>query len=375
VASDQVLPGRTGGSVHVLEVARGLAARGHELHAVVSAEAGRPAREDDQPGVVFHRIRWQPFHRFARFRALPQVLALVDQLRPDALMERYYNFAGEGVRAAARRGLPSLLEVNAPLIDHPGSLKGALDALLLVHPMRRYREGLCRAASALVAPLVEIVPEFARAKTELVSWGANVQAFAPERRSEAVRRELGIPDGALAVVFSSSFRPWHGAHVLRAAARSLRERSELYFVLLGGDGHGPARDFRGIELGRVAYERMPELLAACDIGVAPYDCARLPQLALGFFWSPLKIFEYMAAGLPTVTIERPPLDEIVRPEHEGLSMRDGDPVSLAEAIVRLADHAGLRTRLGAAARARVVERYSWAKHVEQLERVLERIAA
>ncbi len=90
--------------------------------------------------------------RFFRFRALPQVLALVDELRPDALMERYYNFGGEGVRAGAERGVPALLEVNSPVVDHPGSWKAALDALLLVRPLQRYREELCRKARLLPEP-------------------------------------------------------------------------------------------------------------------------------------------------------------------------------------------------------------------------------
>ena len=260
-------------------------------------------------------------------------------------------------------------------MDHEGSWKGALDALLLVRPMRRYRERLCRLATALVAPLAAIVPELARAKTEVVTWGADVDAFTPERRSASVRRELGVPDGAVAVVFSSSFRPWHGAHVLRAAARALRAHPELYFVLVGGALPGSKPDFHGVELGSVPHARMPEIVAACDVGVAPYDTARLAQLKLGFFWSPLKIFEYMASGLPTVTIPRPPLTEIVREGQEGLHAREGDPAALAEAIVRLAGDSALRQRLGASARARVVERYSWACHCEQLERVLLRIAA
>lgn len=376
VASDQAVPGHTGGSIHVLEVARGLAARGHEVHAVVRAEAGRPARESE-PGrsVVWHRIRWRPFHRFFRFRARPQVLALVDELRPDALMERYYNFGGEGVQAAAARGVPALLEVNAPVLDHPGSWKGALDAALLLRPMRRYRESLCRQARALVSPLPGIVPEFARPRTTTVTWGANVEAFSPARRSDDLRRELGVPEGATAVVFVSSFRPWHGEHVLRAAAESLREREDLYFVLVGGERRAGAQGFRGVELGRVDYERLPEIVASCDVGVAPYDTARLAQLRLGFFWSPLKIFEYMAAGLPTVTIARPPLDDIVRPGQEGLAMRDGDPASLAEQLRLLAGDAPLRARLGRSARERVVARFSWARHCEQLEQVLAGMAA
>jgi glycosyltransferase involved in cell wall biosynthesis len=124
----------------------------------------------------------------------------------------------------------------------------------------------------------------------------------------------------------------------------------------------------------VPYAEMPEVVAAADVGVAPYDPARLRQLRLGFYWSPLKIFEYMASGLPTVTIAREPLTEIVRDGQEGLHVREGDASSLAAALARLADDAELRRRLGESARQRVVERYSWAAHCAQLERVLTRIA-
>jgi glycosyltransferase involved in cell wall biosynthesis len=207
-----------------------------------------------------------------------------------------------------------------------------------------------------------------------VTWGANVTAFTPERRAEATRRRLGIPDKAVAAIFSGSFRPWHGVHVFERAARQLAGRSDLYFLLVGGDS-GPARGFRGQRLGTVAYEAMPEIVAAADIGVAPYDTAQLGQLRLGFYWSPLKIFEYMASGLPTVTIARPPLTEIVRDAQEGLFFREADAADLAATLLRLADDAALRQRLGRAARARVVERYSWARHCEQLETLLGRLVA
>jgi glycosyltransferase involved in cell wall biosynthesis len=374
VASDQRVPGRTGGSVHVLEVARGLAARGHEVHVVVHREAGRPD-EDSGDGVFWHRVAWRPDHRLFRFRARAAVEGIVRSVRPQALMERYYNFGGEGILAAERSAIPSLLEVNSPVVDHPGSVKAALDAMALVRPLRRRRERLCRAATALVAPLVEIVPDFARAKTVKVSWGANVDAFHPSRRRAGTRAALGVPDGAAAVLFSGSFRPWHGVPVLEAAARRLADRADLYFLLAGGPAAAAGAGYRGRRLGSLAYEKMPELVASADVGVAPYDTRRLRQLRLGFYWSPLKIFEYMASGLPTVTIPRAPLDEIVRAEREGLHFREGDEADLARVLERLAADAALRARLGAQARARVVESYSWARHCEQLEGVLRRIAS
>ena len=374
MACDQVVPGRTGGSVHVLEVARGLAARGHEVHAVVHRAAGTPNHEE-QDGVHWHRISWRPPHRFFRFRVRHAVAALAESARADVVIERYYNFGGEGILAAAARGIPSLLEVNSPIVDHPGSAKGFLDALSVVRPLRRWRERLCREATALVAPLPDIVPAFARAKTETVTWGANVKAFSPDRRSETQRRELGIPEGALAVVFSGSFRPWHGVPVLEAAARMLHHRRDIFFILAGGPRSGEARGYHGRLLGAVPYERMPAVLAAADVGVAPYDTARLRQLRLGFYCSPLKIFEYMAAGLPVVTIARPPLDTIVRLGREGLHVREADPAGLAHAIEALADDADARARMGRSGRERVVERYSWARHCEQLDGVLRRIAS
>lgn len=373
VASDQRVPGCTGGSVHVLEVARGLAARGHAVHAVVHRAPGA-AEEEERDGVVWHRVAWRPDHRLLRFRARAAVERIIHSVEPQALMERYYNFGGEGIFAAEKAAVPSLLEVNSPVVDHPGSLKAALDALALVRPLRRRRERLCRAATALVSPLVEIVPDFAREKTVRVSWGANVDAFDPSRRRTEARAALGIPEGAVAVLFSGSFRPWHGVHVLEAAARRLSHRADLYFLLVGGPRAGEGAGYRGRRLGRLAYEKMPELVASADVGTAPYDTRRLGQLRLGFYWSPLKIFEYMASGLPTVTIPRPPLDEIVREEREGLHFREGDEADLARVLERLAGDAVLRARLGTQARARVVESYSWARHCEQLEAVLRRIA-
>jgi alpha-maltose-1-phosphate synthase len=375
VASDQRVPGRTGGSVHVLEVARGLASRGHEVHAVVHESAGEPAREERE-GVHWHRIRWSPDHRFFRFRAARAIEGVADQVQPQVVMERYYNFGGEGIAVARRRQVPSMLEVNSPVLDHPGSVKGALDALLLVRPLRRYRERLCRDATAIVSPLIEIVPEFARAKTECVSWGANVEAFRPaaERRRE-VRRQYDIPEDAVVALFSGSFRPWHGVHVLEDAARRLSSRRDLFFLFVGGRHVAPAREARGRHIGTIPYDRMPELVAAADIGIAPYDTSRLAQMRLGFFWSPLKIFEYMACGLPTVTVPRPPLTDIVREGEEGRHFREADPVDLARVIGELADRPDERVRLGESARRRVVERYSWDAHCRQLEAILTRMAS
>jgi glycosyltransferase involved in cell wall biosynthesis len=369
VASDQTLPGETGGSVHVHEVSRELAKRGHEVHAVVRGEG-----HSQSDGYSVHRIRWSPPHRFFRFRARPKITALIDRLKPDALMERYYNFGGEGILAAEAARIPSLLEVNSPVVDHPGSIKAALDALLVVRPMRAYRERLARSASAIISPILGIVPEFARAKTHTVTWGANVEAFQPSRRSEALRSSWGAAPDTCVVLFSGSHRPWHGVETLLASARLLKDRSNVVFVFAGGDRKGIATDFSGRFLGRVPYPDMPAITASADLSVAPYDRSRLRSLELGFFWSPLKIFEAMASGLPTITLDIPPLNEIVRGDSEGLFFKENDPADLAAVIGSLADDPARRQSLGRKARERA-PRYSWEAHAAQIESILQGIKA
>ncbi|MEO8361844.1 MAG: glycosyltransferase family 4 protein [Vicinamibacteria bacterium] len=366
VASDQTLPGATGGSVHVHEVSEALAKRGHEVHAVVW-DRGETAQVSEAYSV--HRVRWSPGHRFFRFRARPVIDALIAKLKPDVVMERYYNFAGEGIHAAEAAALPSLLEVNSPIIDHPGSLKGALDRLMITRPLRRYRERMVRSASALISPVREIVPEFAFPKTHLVTWGANVEAFHPSRRSEGRRTSWGARPETCVVLFSGSHRPWHGVETLLAAARLLKGREDILFVLAGGDEAGVATDFRGRRLGRVPYQDMAEVTASADISIAPYNRSKLRSLALGFFWSPLKIFEALASGVPTITLDVPPLNGIVRAGQEGAFFKENDPADLARAIAELADHPEKRREMSVHARERA-PLYSWDAHAQQIESIL-----
>ena len=371
VASDQTLSGDTGGSVHVHEVSRELAKRGHDVHAVVWDRGGTPSFRG---GYSVHPIRWWPNHRFFRFRARPRVADLISRLKPDVVMERYYNFGGEGILAAEAANVPSLLEVNSPVIDHRGSVKAALDLLLITHPMRRYRERLARSARALISPIPEIVPEFARGKTHVVTWGADVETFHPERRSEARRKGWGASPQTCVVLFSGSHRPWHGVETLLAAARRLRGQANLIFVLAGGERTGVATDFQGRFLGRVPYGDMPEVTASADLSVAPYDRSKLRSLELGFFWSPLKIFEALASGVPTITLDIPPLHEIVRKEREGDFFRENDAEDLARVILSLAGDPERRLRLGRNARERAPQ-FSWAAHAAQVESILEGIRA
>jgi glycosyltransferase involved in cell wall biosynthesis len=377
VATDQVVPGTKGGSIHVTAVARGLAALGHEVHALVTAGAsGLPA--DDT-------VRWHalppPLGRHQlRFLLASKVASLARTIRPQVVMERYYNFGGEGLRAARDARAPYILEVNAPVIDYPGSPKRALDRALVVEPMRRWRDRLCAAAALIVTPRRSIVPSFVPAERLLeAEWGADTAAFHPGASGPLPFRR---PEGIL-VCFAGAFRAWHGAIHLVHAMRTLqaRGRHDISAVLIGdGPELTPVRDAaagldRVIFTGALRHDLMPACLASADIGVAPFDVRAHAPLALAFYWSPLKIFEYMATGLPVVAPDLPRLREIVSHEREGLLYDADAPDALAAALERLADSGSLRTQMGAAGRARAARDYGWDTHCRKLDEALARCAS
>jgi glycosyltransferase involved in cell wall biosynthesis len=184
-------------------------------------------------------------------------------------------------------------------------------------------------------------------------------------------------------VFAGAFRRWHGAIQIVEAIRDLRQRGGGSFdAVLIGEGpelhrvKAAAVGLDGITFtGAVRHALMPAALAGADVGVAPFDPAAHPALALDFYWSPLKVFEYMASGLPVVAPRIPRLSDIVRDDREGVLYDPARPRALGAALERLTEPS-LRERLGAAARQRVVAEFSWARHAAKLEDALQaRLAA
>jgi glycosyltransferase involved in cell wall biosynthesis len=365
-AIDQDVPGTKGGSVHVTAVAEGLAALGHEVHVLVGPGDG------PFPGGAVHWIPMRPplGARQLRWARGGAVKRIAERLRPDVIMERYYNFGGEAILQARALNARAVLEVNAPIVDHPGSSKALLDRALLVRPMRRWRERMCAAADLIVTPSVAILPPSTPiAKVLEVEWGADTDRFRP---GAAGTLPFTPPPGVVAV-FAGAFRSWHGAIHLARAIRRLHERgrTDISALFIGDGPELPAvkAEASGIPTvvfaGALPHDLMPAALASAHVGVAPFDLGAHKPLALGFYWSPLKIFEYMASGLPVVAPGVARIPDLVAHGREGLLYDPADDNGLASALEQLADP-HLRQRLGAAARTRAVRQYSWAAHCAAL---------
>jgi alpha-maltose-1-phosphate synthase len=369
-AIDQPVPGTKGGSIHVRAVAEGLASLGHDVTALT---AGAPS-QDALPDSAVRWITLPPPFGSTHLRLLRarQIARIVQRLRPDVVMERYHNFGGEALIAARTVNAIGVLEVNAPVIDHPGSRKALLDRALIVEPMRRWRERLIRLADVIVSPSADILPpDTARDRIYVLEWGADTDRFRPDVPAAAPYQR---PPVDLLAIFAGAFRSWHGAVHLVRAVRDLHRGATISIgAVLIGDGpelaaaRAEAAGMSAIVFtGALPHAQMPSALAAADIGVAPFDPSRHAALSLGFYWSPLKIFEYMAAGLPVVAPAIGRIPCLVQHGVEGILYDPEEPDSLARSLTALRD-ADLRRRLGAAARMRAVRDYSWLAHCRALE--------
>src|SRR5262249_43762024 len=113
--------------------------------------------------------------------------------------------------------------------------------------------------------------------------------------------------------------------------------------------------------GSVPHDDIPALLATFDIGVAPY----LPSE--DFYFSPLKVVEYLAAGFPAVHPD--PGDLCAMVADAGIAYDASNSIGLTAALDLMLRDSKLRRRCAAAARSRA-DVFSWATTAAAVESVL-----
>ena len=328
-ADPGIAPGATKGAAqHLRGIAAGLRNLGHDVTTAT-------ARAPDGPFPT-------------EVRPLAELEALAG--RCDVVYERCSLGHTDGLDAARRSGAAFVLEVNAPLVEEA----------------RRYRPGtvdeqhvIAEARLLTEADVVIVVSD------ELARW-------ATERRRGPV---VAIPNGfepawftraaspatSDTLVFLGHPKPWHGADRLVPLLAGLTARGhDPRLLVVGG---GPGAD----ALRRLADSRGVGDLVEVTGPLPPADAsARLRDAAIGlapypphddFYFCPLKIVDYLAAGLPIVASRQGPVASLVG--DAGIVVPADDEDALADAVADLLAEPTRRDRLGAAGRARAHASMTW----------------
>lgn len=363
VCTDPGVPvfGSKGGSIHVQSVVRALLAQGTEVLLFARRLGGEPPVGLES--VVVRPLSKAPSGQtIERERFLLNANAELDALLAaerdvDFIYERHSLFSFAAMERARSVGVPGLLEVNAPLVEEQQEYR----SLSLVDEARTAAERAFGAADAVLAVSGTLGAWLERetaaaGRVHVVPNGVDISRFGSH-----VHASMPAEAGVVTIGFVGSLRPWHGVEQLVTAFLRLRREGLPVRLLIVGDGPmreqieaACAPEAGAVMLtGAVAPEQVPGLLASMDVAAAPY-----PRLE-GFYFSPLKLFEYMAAGTAIVGSASGQVREVIEDGRTGMLYEPDDANGLCSVLRKLTADSDLRRELGTQARATAIHKHAW----------------
>jgi glycosyltransferase involved in cell wall biosynthesis len=346
-----------GQGVHIEELVNAMRVAGNEVM-VVGPGAYQKAELGGESAFVAALRRMLPSALLELAEIQYNIPALVrlhrasKALRPDFIYERYnlYHLAGMLLKQWAR--VPLYLEVNSPLAAERGRFGN-----LKLYSLAKALEGLVWRSADGIFVVTEVLKNIvassgvAPERITIIPNGVDLDAYP----SAAYRAQ----PGPVTIGFIGFIREWHG---LDAVIAGLAQPCEPPIRLIVA-GDGPARPALEDQARTLGVERLvqfigvqqrqavPSLIGTFDIAVQPRAVA---------YASPLKLFEYMAAGRAIVAPDQPNIRETLADGDTAMLFNPSDTRSLWDAIRRLAADPRLRERLGRAARLALEARhYTW----------------
>jgi len=387
------LAAESGGAVHVRGMIRALGNLGHDITALGSCVSrpewmerqtaarvipcgisrlnrtlGRAIRKGNQVLRQSPRRFPDAVRLLHNATFLRKATKLMRRFPPDLIYERYSLWGITGLRLAKRHRVPLALEVNAPLVYEQEHYRQKLRWPRLAHWMERRvwrgADPVMVVSEPLRNVLIEeggVAPERIRVLPNAVDakWFSASDAI-PINHKKQEEFVLG---------FVGSFKAWHGADFLLSVFADFHRLEPSSRLLLIGDGplksslEERARK-AGLEkavtfTGIIPHEEIRDYLATVDVALAPY-----PVLE-NFYYSPLKLFEYMAAAKAVVASNAGQVAQIIRHRVNGLLYEPGDRAGLLKCLCELRNEPALREELGRNAR-KASEDFTWERNAARV---------
>ena len=300
---------------------------------------------------------------------------------PDFIYERASLYGTAAVTLSRELNVPLVVELNAPLAVEQSAYR-ATGLGELAAQAERWALLQADAVLTVSVPLRDYVVSLGvePGRLYVIPNGVDPALFQPGPPDPRARARWGLGNGPV-LGFVGGLRPWHGVEALPTLLERLVHRYRGLRLVIVGDGPLRGELERTLKerrltgsvviTGWLPHEEVAELIQQFDVGLAPYS---KPEHA--FYFSPLKLFEYMSCGIPVVAAALGQIAEIVRDGETGLLYPPGDVDALIGACDRLLAEPALRQRLGQAAVKEVHGLYTWDQNaVRVVELARSRIAA
>lgn len=308
--------------------------------------------------------------------SLIQYMRILRQIdKPDLIYERHSYFSWAGLALKRKWKIPHYVEFNDPGIE----IRNRYFGRSILEPVSNIIfDQLVSEAGAIIAVSRSVASELVMRgvredKIHIIPNGVSPDSFNAARCDpQEIRKKYDLQD-TLVIGFVGGMTPWHGVNFLvEAAPEILTVQPKARFLIVGG-GENSVSEIqrmasangvldRFICTGWIKHEQVASHLAAMDIVIAPYA----PMESNSIYFSPLKVFEYMAMGKPVVASGIDQLSEIFEDGKEIILIEPGNVKELTGAILGLASDPKQRHELGSNARKKVLETYTWEKVVRKI---------
>jgi glycosyltransferase involved in cell wall biosynthesis len=213
-------------------------------------------------------------------------------------------------------------------------------------------------------------------KISLIPNGVDSAMFDPSSTGKRIRQEWGL-DGQFVITYAGALGLANDIPTILRAADRLRDQPQIHFLLVGdGKEHANLGTFsRQLQLPNVTFtgprpkSEMPEILAASDACIATLKDIRTFRTTY-----PNKVFDYMAAGRPTILAIDGVIRHVVEAAGAGIFVHPGDDAAVAEAAQRLCRNRAEACAMGSAARSYVSEYFNRQHQARQFIDLVERLA-
>ena len=293
---------------------------------------------------------------------------------PDFIYVRAALHSIAPVELARQTGRPLLVELNAPLVAENQAYRQGATADLA----RAAECKLLSAADAVMVVSSQLVDHAIASgaqpeKVHVIANAVDPELFHPVKSDSRIRAAHGIGEGPV-LGFVGGLRQWHGVEALPELLKRISTtHSGAQLVIVGS---GPLEstlkmrlqelglDGRAVFTGALEHAAVAQLIREFDIALAPY-----PELDHGFYFSPLKLFEYMACGVPVVAANAGQIGEIVSDGSTGLLYPPGNFEQLVDCCRQLLGNPERARAIGGAAAEKVSAHYTWAGNAARVVRI------
>ncbi len=208
-------------------------------------------------------------------------------------------------------------------------------------------------------------------KISLIPNGVDPTMFTPDNRGEAIRKQCRL-ENKFVVTYAGALGMANDIPTTLRAADRLRTQPDIHFLLVGDGKERPALESlaRQFELPNVTFagsrpkSEMPDILAASDVCLATLK--DIPMFRTTY---PNKVFDYMAAGRPTILAIDGVIRHVVEAANGGIFSPPGDDEILAKTVLKLYNSPAEAIEMGTSARAYVTKHFDRHHHAQAFEKL------